>query len=376
MKQSIYVAKLPFYTQRMTAENWQAEGFPSLAEAESWCSRGCGIASLRMVLDGFGCGCGRQWDMIAQGLAKGAYREGVGWVHWGLAHMAEAYGIFGEAKRGKTVSDLKRDLQNGFVCIVSITPSFRYGQKKADGTIYGKGGHLVPVYGYTIQDGEIIDFLLHHPSMYEEGNQADWAVPIQTFSDSFSGNYIRLRKAGTIRQATIADALTISRIYAKSWKSAFRGQVPDAYLERLPENHWVPFFEKNLSNGSLCAKLIYHNQTGVDAIGAVAYGAARQELPAGGQIVGKSLDYRTFGEIVSLYLLPQYYEKGYGRELLEAVQQECMQTYEGLYLWVLRENERAKAFYQKLGFCPTEEVCLCEIDGKQLTDIRYVYHIS
>lgn len=375
MKQSIYVAKLPFYTQRMTAENWQAEGFPSLAEAESWCSRGCGIASLRMVLDGFGCGCGRQWDMIAQGLAKGAYRAGVGWIHWGLAHMAEAYGIFGEAKRGKTVSDLQRDLENGFVCIVSITPNFRFGQKKADGSVYGKGGHLVPVYGYMMQDGAITDFLLHHPSMYQEGNRVDWAVPIQTFSDSFSGNYIRLRKAGTIRQATVADALTISRIYAQSWKSAFRGQVPDTYLDRLPENHWVPFFEKHLSNGSLFAKLIYdcQNQT---AIGAVAYGAARQELPAGGQIVGKSLDYSAFGEIASLYLLPQYYAKGYGRELLEAVQQECMQTYAGLYLWVLRENERAKAFYQKLGFCPTEEACLCEIDGKQLTDIRYVYHIS
>lgn len=191
MKRNIYLAKLPFYTQRMAADNWQAEGFPSLAEAESWCGRGCGIASLRMVLDGFGCDCGRQWAMIEKGLAAGAYREGVGWVHWGLAHMAESYGIFGEAKRDKTVLDLQQDLENGFVCIVSITPNFRYGQKKADGTVYGKGGHLVPVYGYTMQDDHVTAFLLHHPSMYQEENRPDWEVPTEVFAPSFSGNYIR-----------------------------------------------------------------------------------------------------------------------------------------------------------------------------------------
>ena len=50
MRKWIQLAELPFYTQRMTAENWQAEGFPSLAEAESWSGRGCGIVSLRLSL--------------------------------------------------------------------------------------------------------------------------------------------------------------------------------------------------------------------------------------------------------------------------------------------------------------------------------------
>ena len=145
MTKRIQAAKLPFYTQRMTAENWQAEGFPSLAEAESWSGRGCGIASLRMVLEGFGCVCGGQGEMISKGLAAGAYKEGVGWIHGKLAEMAGDYGIFGEAKRGKTLADLQRDLEKGFVCIVSVTPYFRFGQQKPDGSFYGKGGHLVPV---------------------------------------------------------------------------------------------------------------------------------------------------------------------------------------------------------------------------------------
>ena len=88
MKKGIQLVNLPFYTQRMTAENWQEEGFSSLAEAESWSGRGCGIASLRMVLDGLGCACGGHWEMISKGLAVGAYKEGVGWIHGKLAEMA------------------------------------------------------------------------------------------------------------------------------------------------------------------------------------------------------------------------------------------------------------------------------------------------
>ena len=186
MRKWIQLAELPFYTQRMTAENWQAEGFSSFGEAESWSGRGCGIASLRMVLEGFG------------------------WIHGKLAEMAGDYGIFGEAKRGKTLADLQKDLEKGFVCIVSVTPYFRFGQQKPDGSFYGKGGHLVPVYGCETEGGKAVAFLLHHPSMYAEYNVPHWAVAAEEFEPSFSGNYIRFRKAGTLRQAATADALVMS----------------------------------------------------------------------------------------------------------------------------------------------------------------------
>ena len=229
----------------------------------------------------------------------------------------------------------------------------------------------MPVYGCETEDGKAVAFLLHHPSMYAEYNVPHWAVAAEELEPSFSGNYIRFRKAGTLRQAEAADALVMSRIYAESWKVAFRGDVPDGYLDGLSENHWVTFFEKALTEGSLSAKLIFDKER---AVGAVAYGAAQTTLPAGGTLVGSGGDYSAFGEVASLYLLPDDYHKGYGRELLESVRDELLENYEGVYLWVLRENERARAFYEKLGFVPTEDACLCEIDGKTLTDIRYVYH--
>lgn len=182
----------PFYTQQMTQENWQLEQFLSLADGEYWTMRSCGIASLRMVLDGFGKNVERHGPMIEKGVAAGAYKPGVGWIHWGLAKMAAEYGIHGEALREKTVEDLKQELDNGHPCIISIAPYFLGGKPRVDGEgVYGKSGHLIPVFGYETEDGKLTAFLVHHPSAFTERNKADWWVPMEDFLASFSGNFIR-----------------------------------------------------------------------------------------------------------------------------------------------------------------------------------------
>lgn len=182
----------PFYTQQMTAENWEAEQFPSFEAADHWTFRSCGIASLRMVLDGFGKNVERHGPMIERGVAAGAYKDGVGWIHWGLAHMAEEYGVFAEALRGKTPEDLKAAIAGGCPCIISVAPFFQGGKPNpyAGGT-YGKGGHLVPCFGYETEDGKLTAFLVHHPSAFAEKNKPEWWVPAEDFLASFGGNFIR-----------------------------------------------------------------------------------------------------------------------------------------------------------------------------------------
>ena len=182
----------PFYTQQMTVENWEMEQFPSFEAADHWTFRSCGIASLRMVLDGFGRNVERHGSMIEKGVAAGAYKDGVGWIHWGLAKMALEYGIYGEALREKTTADLKQELDNGHPCISSIAPFFQGGKPREDGTgVYGKSGHLIPVFGYETEDGELTAFLVHHPSAFKERNKPEWWVPIEDFLASFGGNFIR-----------------------------------------------------------------------------------------------------------------------------------------------------------------------------------------
>ncbi len=191
---------IPFYTQRVTEESWKADGFLDFQEGLSWEMRGCGIASLRMIVDGFlqqagESYCEKQGTMIHKGLKKEAYKQGVGWIHQGLAEMAGEYGLLGVANRGKNAADVAAEIEKGKPCIVSVSPRFAGGKPDENGNPYGKGGHLVVAYGCELdEEGEPVAFLIHHPSCFLEYNWPRHWVSIEDFDASFSGNYIAFQK--------------------------------------------------------------------------------------------------------------------------------------------------------------------------------------
>lgn len=159
-----------------------------------------------------------------------------------------------------------------------------------------------------------------------------------------------------IRKATADDSKDISRIHALSWKAAYKGIVPQAYLDELKEDFWFPAFDTWFNDKALSAKVMLDN--GI-MFGCVTYGKARDQL-------------RTdWGEVVSLYLLPEYFGKGYGRTLLESAMLDFKQSgFKNIYLWVLKDNKRARRFYEKNNWTLNkEDICVCEIAGKQLTEV-------
>lgn len=162
-----------------------------------------------------------------------------------------------------------------------------------------------------------------------------------------------------IRKGTLDDVKDISRIHALSWKSAYVGIVPEAYLNELKEDFWVSAFTSWLKEHVLKVQIIMDNGS---SVGCVAYGRSRDKgLP-------------NWGEVVSIYLLPDYFGKGYGDKLLESALLDLKNLgYQNIYLWVLKNNQRARHFYENKGFRCNKDECVCEIMGKKLTDIRYVY---
>ena len=82
-------------------------------------------------------------------------------------------------------------------------------------------------------------------------------------------------------------------------------------------------------------------------------------------------------EIQSLYLLPRLWGTGAAQTLFDAVLEELerMKQYQ-IYLWALRENLRARRFYEKQGFTPNGDTLNVEIQGKMLTDLRYIRDLS
>ncbi|WP_312642262.1 GNAT family N-acetyltransferase [Hydrogenoanaerobacterium sp.] len=162
-----------------------------------------------------------------------------------------------------------------------------------------------------------------------------------------------------IKRATVGDADAISKIHAASWKKAYRGIIPQKYLDDLKDNFWVPAFEDWIGNEIFTVYLICADDV---PIGCTAYGKARDsKMP-------------NWGEIVSVYMHPDYYGKGYGRRLFDFVLSCIKQDgYRNCYLWVLKENLTARRFYEKSGFCCSQDEYISEIMGKQIVDVRYVF---
>ena len=60
-------------------------------------------------------------------------------------------------------------------------------------------------------------------------------------------------------------------------------------------------------------------------------------------------------EVVEIHLLPEYRGKGIGSDILRYLQKVCIAQDRKIRIGCFKENHRAKALYQKLGFMQTEE---------------------
>lgn len=160
-----------------------------------------------------------------------------------------------------------------------------------------------------------------------------------------------------IREASEQDAPAISRIYAASWKAAYRGMVPQQFLDELSDDFWTNKFSTWLGSSTLRAGILQVDEV---PAGCVAFGESRDEkLPE-------------WGEIVSIYLHPDFFRKGLGTKLLGYAANELKAAgYPACFLWVLRENRNAQNFYEKNGFVGNGDICHSEIMGTLMTDIRY-----
>ena len=153
------------------------------------------------------------------------------------------------------------------------------------------------------------------------------------------------------------DIMAISRIYEESWKYTYKGLIPQHYLESIPEGRWVA----NLENPNWSTLVCVDN----------------------GRIVGTSSfcesrfsQFSGWEEIISIYLLPDYMGRGFGKVFFDSVIVELKKMgYRNIYLWVLEENLRARRFYEKEGFLGTDDYLYDNIGGKDVHEIRYIYRV-
>ncbi len=143
----------------------------------------------------------------------------------------------------------------------------------------------------------------------------------------------------------------MSLIHALGWRDTYVGHVPQDYLDReITDERWVSVFRENYESQNGCkGLLLYRDDTPVACIN---YCPARQVNYNPGEICRfDNAGYENYGEIASFYTHPDERGKGYGGLLLEeAVRRLHDQGHKKVFLFVLRENERARAFYAAHGF--------------------------
>lgn len=147
--------------------------------------------------------------------------------------------------------------------------------------------------------------------------------------------------------------LRSAKFMKKVGKYAYRGIIPQGYLDRIPKGQWASHIEQADRKNLVAVR------DGI-IMGTSGFGKPRMAEMHG------------FGEIVSLYFLPEYVGKGYGRLLLQAVVGELNKMgYDRAYLWVLEENRNARHYYEKCGFVQTERSLASKIGGKELREVQY-----
>lgn len=150
----------------------------------------------------------------------------------------------------------------------------------------------------------------------------------------------------------------ISNIYEQSWRHAYKGIIPQDFLDSIPKGRWCRAFD----NPKWHTLIMFDNGK---MIGTSSYCASRFEK------------FNGMGEIISIYFLPEYCRKGYGKQLLmSAVDKLKAMGFEDVFLWVLEENHNARHFYEKCGFKFSGESYADNIGGKDLVELQYAYHIE
>ena len=157
------------------------------------------------------------------------------------------------------------------------------------------------------------------------------------------------------------DAYVIAKLHVATWQAAYRGLLPDDYLDSLSINARVRSWTQRLRTGSRV--LLAEREARL--VGFVSYGSSRDEDAA-----------EEVGELYAIYVQPQAWGTGVGRALHDAaVGSLSAGGLEAATLWVLDSNERARGFYAGQGWRPDGRVKTDERPGATLTEVRYRRHL-
>lgn len=171
----------------------------------------------------------------------------------------------------------------------------------------------------------------------------------------------------TIRDATVADAPGIARVWMQSWRSTYPGLIPASVLVNLSEaatvRRWRAVIEtQGPGIGTIVAvdrsgRLSPDRQPG-GIVGVASFGAHRTAMD------------RYAGEIHTLYLLDDAKGLGIGRRMMASIADRLLaDAVQSAALWCLADNP-ACWFYERMGGIRVAERPIRFV-GSDLREVAY-----
>ena len=139
-----------------------------------------------------------------------------------------------------------------------------------------------------------------------------------------------------------------SIVHWQTWREAYDDLLPVEFQETMTLER-CRFFSQKYPENTLIA------MDGEQVVGFISYGNFRDEAIRA-------------GEIIALYVLKDYYGKGVSEQLMHATF-VALDPFSEIYLWVLKDNKRAIAFYQKMGFTFDGQEKILDL-GKPVKELR------
>lgn len=153
-----------------------------------------------------------------------------------------------------------------------------------------------------------------------------------------------------IRIATPNDASSLAFVEVITWRTAYRDLLPKSFLQSLTANNKAIEWRENLLKHQISRQK------------RVLVAIDDQEQVVGFVRVGTIQEEGSIGLVYAIYVLPTHWECGVGTALMRAAMHELTDLgHTRAILWVLRDNIRARHFYERMGW---------QLDG-QTTDVTY-----
>jgi GNAT superfamily N-acetyltransferase len=147
--------------------------------------------------------------------------------------------------------------------------------------------------------------------------------------------------AAKLRRATEGDAARLGALHVASWQETYAGILPSEMIAALSVDARAAMWRKILNSpDKFGSAAVFLAEDEGRLVGFGCCGTQREEA-----LAGKGFS----GEFSAIYVLRSHQEQGIGRSLVAAMAKELLALgHAGACLWVLRENNPARRFYERL----------------------------